>query len=199
MPARRVSDLVPAPVGLAGVRALNYVTNHLVNRVPSFTVRLWWYRRVVGVRIDPAARVHLGCYLWFFGPGHVRRVGVRIGSNSWIGRDCVIDARGPLSVGDHVSIAPEVAVITTQHDLRSTDFALESRGVAIGDHAWIGMRATILPGSQIGRGAVVAAGAVVAGTVEPLSIVAGIPARVVGHRPDVATHYNLAGDPPWFE
>ena len=52
----------------------------------------------------------------------------------------------------------------------------------IEDHVWIGTRATVLPGVRIGRGAVVAAGAVVTRDVAPLDIVAGVPARPVGRR-----------------
>jgi acetyltransferase-like isoleucine patch superfamily enzyme len=55
----------------------------------------------------------------------------------------------------------------------------------IEDGAWIGQRAIILPGRRIGRGAVVAAGAVVTRDVAPLEIVAGNPARVIGSRETV--------------
>jgi maltose O-acetyltransferase len=54
--------------------------------------------------------------------------------------------------------------------------------VVIGDHAWIGYRALVLPGVTIGEGGVVAAGAVVTKDVPPYAIVAGNPARVVGQR-----------------
>jgi virginiamycin A acetyltransferase len=57
----------------------------------------------------------------------------------------------------------------------------------IGHDVWIGFRATILPGVEIGSGAVVAAGAVVAKEVPPYAIVAGTPARVLRRRFDAAT------------
>ena len=66
----------------------------------------------------------------------------------------------------------------------------------IEDHVWIGTRATILPGVTLGRGCVVAAGAVVTRDVPPLAIVGGVPAKVIGARPDEATHYVLDGRAP---
>ena len=51
--------------------------------------------------------------------------------------------------------------------------------IVIGDKVWIGANATVLPGVTIGKGAIVAAGAVVTRDVPPNTIVAGVPARVV--------------------
>ncbi|MGZ4664690.1 MAG: acyltransferase, partial [Frankiaceae bacterium] len=179
--------------GLAAIRVVNYLTNHLVNHIPSYRLRHAWYR-ALGLSIGPGSAVHLGCYVWFFGPGHIRRTGAKIGANTRVNRSCCLDVRGPLLIGDNVSISPEVAIVTTQHDPAAPDFRLQSRPVVVEDHVWIGMRATILPGSTIGRGAVVAAGAVVTGSVPPLSVVGGIPARPIGRRPASALGYTL--DPP---
>lgn len=57
----------------------------------------------------------------------------------------------------------------------------------IGDGAWLGMRAMIMPGVRIGEGAIVAANSVVTRDVEPYSVVAGSPASVVKYRfnPDI--------------
>ncbi|MGH7746987.1 MAG: DapH/DapD/GlmU-related protein, partial [Candidatus Dormibacteria bacterium] len=155
----------PVTGRLLAIRVLNYLTNHAVSRVPSFGLRHLWYRRVLGVDLGRGASIQLGCYVWFYGPGQLRRSGLRIGSHTRINRDCCLDARGALVIGDNVSISPEVAILTTQHDYASEDFALDTRTVTIGDHVWIGTRAVVLPGARIGRGAVVAAGAVVSGEV----------------------------------
>ena len=62
------------------------------------------------------------------------------------------------------------------HTLPST---LVARGITIDDGAWIGSRVVILPGVHVGKGAVVAAGAVVTRNVPPQAMVAGVPARFV--------------------
>jgi acetyltransferase-like isoleucine patch superfamily enzyme len=183
---------------LVGVRLLNYATNHVVSSIPSYSVRHAWYR-ALGMSLGPRSGIHLGCYIWFYGPRQLRRTVLEIGENTRINRDCCLDARGSLTIGDHVSVSPEVVILTTGHQWRSPDFALESRPVVIGDHVWIGMRATILPGTTIGRGAVVAAGAVASGDIPPLSVVAGVPARVVSSRPADAAGYALTEPFPLFE
>lgn len=64
-----------------------------------------------------------------------------------------------------------------------TAFEAASKGpIVIGDDVWIGYGSTILSGSSIGQGAVIAAGSVVTGIVPPYSIVAGVPARVKKYR-----------------
>ena len=181
------------------VRVLNYVTNSLVNRLPSFRLRHAWYRRILGITIGAGAGIHRGAYLWFYGPGQVRRSGASIGANTRINRDCCLDLRGRLVIGDNVSVSPEVAIITMQHDLRDADFSLQGGAVTIEDNVWIGIRATVLPGTTVGRGAVIAAGAVASGIVPPLTVVGGIPARPIATRPDDATHYVLDQPLPLFE
>jgi maltose O-acetyltransferase len=181
------------------VRLLNYATNHVVARTPSYRVRHAWYRRALGIGLRPGAGVHLGCYVWFSGPGQIRRSGVTIGTNTRVNRNCTLDLRGGLTVGDNVSISPEVMILTASHDAHAPDFAYRWAPVAIDDHVWIGTRAMVLPGVTIGRGAVVAAGAVVTRDVEPLAIVAGVPAKRVGSRDAGAPVYSLAGPWPMFE
>ncbi|HMC79364.1 MAG TPA: acyltransferase [Acidimicrobiia bacterium] len=189
----------PRAVATIGVRVLNYLTNHVVNRVPSYSLRHAWYRRVLGLSMGRGSGVHLGCYVWFYGPGQLRRSGFHIGANTRINRDCCLDARGPLHIGDNVSVSPEVAILTTQHSLDAGGFPLESRPVVIEDHVWIGMRAMILPGTTVGRGAVIAAGAVARGVIPPMTVVAGVPARPIGTRPAEGIGYELDAPFPLFE
>lgn len=180
------------------IRLLVYVTNHVVSHVPSHVLRRGWYRRI-GLDVGSGSAIHLGCFVWFYGPGHLRRTGASIGENSIVNRDCCLDVRGPLVIGDNVSISPEVAIITTQHAWREPGFPLETRGVVIEDHAWIGMRATLLPGTTVGRGAIVAAGSVASGDIPPLTVVAGIPARAIARRPPSALDYQLDDLTPLYE
>jgi acetyltransferase-like isoleucine patch superfamily enzyme len=177
--------------------ALNFMTNRIVNHVPSYTVRGGWFRHVMGIEMGAGSAVQMGCRLWSYGPRSNRRLKTSIGERTIINRDCWLDARSGLRIGADVSVSPEVALLTTQHDLNDPQFALQGRSVVIEDHVWIGMRAMVLPGVTIGRGAVVAAGAVVTADVAPLDIVAGVPARPVGRR-SLDPVYRLA-DPPLFE
>jgi acetyltransferase-like isoleucine patch superfamily enzyme len=181
-----------------GAAALNYLTNHVVNHVPSYTVRHEWYRRVMGLHLARSATVQMGVHLWSYGPGNLRRRAIRIGDRTIVNRGCTLDARDAVAIGNDVSISPEVVILTTQHGVDDPAFGLESRPVVIEDNVFIGMRAIVMPGVRIGRAAVVAAGAVVTRDVAPFDIVAGVPARSVGRRSGSAD-YRLEGRSALFE
>jgi len=108
--------------------------------------------------------------------------GVTVGAGTIVNRDTTLDGRGVLTIGASVNISPEVTILTADHDPQSPRFAYRVRPTVIGDRAWISTRALLLPGTTIGEGAIVAAGAVVHGEVAPWTIVAGNPAAVIGHR-----------------
>ncbi len=180
-------------------RLLNYVTNHVVAHVPSFALRSLWYRHAVGLQVGRRTRVHLDCYIWFYGRGQNLRSGARIGDNTWINRRCTLDARGGLRIGANVSVSPEVMILSASHDMNHPRFKLVDFPVVIEDHAWIGTRAMILPNVTVGRGAVVAAGAVVTRDVPPMTVVAGVPAKPVGMRDDENIAYVFGGPTPLFE
>jgi acetyltransferase-like isoleucine patch superfamily enzyme len=179
-------------------QAVAYTTNHVVCRLPSYRLRRQWYQRL-GVVMGPGSDIQMGCFLWFHGPGQLRRHPTRLGANTLVNRHCVLDLRASLTIGDNVSISAEAALITGSHDWRSPSFPARYVGITVEDHAFIGYRAVLLPGTVIGRGAVVAAGSVVHGTVPPLALVAGSPARVVGERPASALGYSLSDPRPLFE
>lgn len=180
------------------VRVLNYLTNHVIAHAPSYTVRHFWYRRVLGIQLARDAGVHLGCYVSFYGPGGIRRNSVRIGSRSRINRGCALDVRGGLTIGDDVSVSPDVSIVTIAK-LSTDRTSPEARPVVIEDNVWIGTRAIIMPGVTVGRGAVVGAGAVVLRDVAPLAVVFGSPARPVGARSAEESAYLLDSPFPLFE
>ena len=184
-------------IGEFAAHCLNFATNHVVAHVPSYGLRRFWYQAVMGIEMGSGTSVQTGCYLWSYGPGSNRRLKNSIGARTIVNRGCCIDVRSGLRIGEDVSISPQVAIVSTQHDLNDAEFALQGRAVVIEDHVWIGMRAMVLPGVTIGRGAVVAAGAVVTSDVAPLDVVAGVPARVIGSR-KLDPRYRLAA-PPLFE
>jgi maltose O-acetyltransferase len=122
---------------------------------------------------------------------------VSIGDRAVVNFGTLLDGRWyKITIGADASIGPEAAVLTLGHDPQSPDFENRGGPVEIGARAFIGFRAVILPGVVIGEGAVVGAGAVVARDVAPFTIVAGVPARVVGTRNrDLAYQLNYR---PWL-
>src|SRR5919107_4836481 len=116
----------------------------------------------------------------------LRLCGFSIGDEVYIADDLIIVEdladRGTISIGDRVSIAPRVTLVTSSHPnhSRTRGFAPVSQGpIVIEDDAWLGAGCVILPGVRIGRGAVVGANSVVAHDVPPLHVVAGQPARTI--------------------
>lgn len=111
---------------------------------------------------------------------------VHLGDRSGLGIDSNI--KGPARIGADVMMGPEVIIFTTDHAFDDTARPMREQGMAaarpvtIEDDVWIGQRAMILPGVTVGRGSVVAAGAVVTKDVPPLSVVGGNPARVLRSR-----------------
>src|SRR3990167_2200260 len=120
--------------------------------VPSHLFRLFIYK-IAGIKIGNGSRIHIGAR--FFEPENIK-----IGEDTIIGNNAFLDGRDKLIIGNHVDIASEVMVYNSEHDINSEDFKARIAPVEIGDYVFIGPRVIILPGVKIGRGAVVAAGAV---------------------------------------
>lgn len=106
-----------------------------------------------------------------------------IGARTHIGKDCLLDLTAPITIGETVTLAMRVMLVThldTYYSpLRLSAYPSTRAPVVIEDGAYIGAGATILHGVRIGRCAVVAAGAVVREDVPPYTVVAGVPARVI--------------------
>lgn len=112
---------------------------------------------------------------------------VSMGDHSFINYDCLLLANDRIDIGERVFIAPRAMVLTVTHPLDPEERYSTRNAtapVSIGDDAWIGAGATIMPGVHVGRRAVVAAGAVVTRDVPDGCIVAGVPARAVGNVDD---------------
>lgn len=103
---------------------------------------------------------------------------VNFGNGVFINHHLTMMAIGGIDVGNHVQIGPNVTLATDNHDLDNHDL-LRCKPIIIHDDVWIGANATVLPGVEIGEGAVIAAGAVVTKNVPAKSVVAGMPARVI--------------------
>ncbi|MBB6671467.1 acyltransferase [Cohnella nanjingensis] len=102
---------------------------------------------------------------------------VEIGDHTFLNRRSEVMCKRHVKIGSHCAISWDVTITDT--DYHALEGSEKTRPVTIGDHVWIGSRATILKGVTIGAGAVVAAGAVVSKDVPPRALVAGVPARIV--------------------
>lgn len=106
---------------------------------------------------------------------------VSIGEGSFVNYDCLFLANDRIDIGRRVLIAPRAMLLTVSHPVDAAErFRVRylTAPIEIGDEAWIGAGATIMPGVRVGRGAVVAAGAVVTRDVPDGCVVAGVPAQV---------------------
>ena len=105
-----------------------------------------------------------------------------LGSDVFVNSGCCFDLSAPIVLGDRVQLAYQVTLVTGGHEigLHSSRAGKHCPApIHVGEGAWIGARATVLPGVTIGAGAVVAAGALVTKDVAPDTLVAGVPARFV--------------------
>jgi acetyltransferase-like isoleucine patch superfamily enzyme len=158
-----------------------YVCNNWIKHVPSNQFRLWYYRHVMKFSIANGSHIFMGCTF-------DSAKNLTIARCSVINANCRIDNRGSVLIGENVSISNEVCILTGDHDMNSVDFRGRHRPVIIGSFTWIGTRAIVLPGVILGKGAVVASGAVVAKPVEPFSVVGGVPAKKIKERASDLTY-----------
>ena len=108
-----------------------------------------------------------------------------------IGKDCQINEYAFLQgaiIGDNVMIAPYVAIIANKKDIHSTNQMMSTvnkeKGlkVIIEDNVWLGRNVIVMPGIKIGKGSVIGAGSVVTKDVEPMSVMGGVPAKLLKKR-----------------
>jgi maltose O-acetyltransferase len=116
------------------------------------------------------------------------RVTVRIPANLTVGDRTTlsgtvwIDSWHPVVFGRDILVNDDLTVLTAAHDLNSATFAPTGAPVTVGDYAWLPQKIIVLPGANIGEGAVVATGSVVTRPVAPYTVVAGNPARKISDR-----------------
>lgn len=109
-----------------------------------------------------------------------------IGDNSGIGINAEI--YGPVIIGNDVLMGPDVVFYTSSHKYERIDIPIGKQGstnpepIIIGNDCWIGRRVIIMPGVNVGDGAIIGAGAVVTKDVPPYAIVGGVPAKIIKYR-----------------
>ncbi len=145
-------------MGIQLKKGLNCIRNFLM-----FHVRYPW--------VKYGTNVHVQWSTSFWSPNRK----VRLGNNVGIGYRCVVNT--DLTVGNDVLIAAHVAIISRdahRYDVVGTSMFQSPRGdkceVVIEDDVWVGFGAIILSGVRVGRGSIVAAGAVITKDIPPYSI-----------------------------
>lgn len=93
-----------------------------------------------------------------------------------------INATNGLTIGDYTAIAPNVGIISANHDLINNELHLASDPIKIGSFCWLGMGAIILPGVKLGDFTIVGAGAIVNNSFPSgYCVIAGNPAMTILH------------------
>ena len=115
----------------------------------------------------------------------VIEIGDRVHFNANVYLNACIGGR--IVLGNDVLVAPNVVMRSSDHVTRSLDKPIAEQGhtgaeIFVEDDVWLGSNVTVVGGVRIGRGAVVAAGAVVTRDVDPYTIVGGVPAQFIKKR-----------------
>jgi len=109
-----------------------------------------------------------------------------LGDRSGIGVDCILS--GEINIGNDVMMGPRCALLARNHSYSKLDVPMNIQGynrmkpITIDNDVWIGFGAIILGGVKVGKGSIVAAGAIVTKNVPPYTIVGGNPACKIGSR-----------------
>lgn len=131
------------------------------------------------IRIASGSHVAAECFL--HGP-------ITLGKNCSINKGVTMDGgKLGITIGDNTRIAANTCIYAFNHGISGETLIREqpvtSKGITIGADVWIGANVSLVDGINIGDGAVVGMGSVVTRDVAANTIVAGNPARPIGHRP----------------
>lgn len=158
--------------------SLIYIYNALFAQIPITPIRMFFTRLIMNVGKETVVFPRVKIL-----NRSLKKNQITIGSNCSINPDCLLDGRvGKIKIFNNVDIARGTWIFTLEHDPHSDYHDPKAGDVIIEDNVWVASRVTILPGVKIGRGSVIASGAVVTKDIPPMSIVGGVPAKVIGKR-----------------
>ncbi len=137
-----------------------------------------------GIDIGANTIVMHGAVLHVYNFRNLPDAGIRIGRDSLVGEYTVIRGQGGVWIGDRVYTSPITQILAVNHVFSDpkrpfVDQGITAEGIWIDDDVWLGAGAIVTDGVRVGHHAVVAAGAVVTQSVEPYTMVAGVPARPI--------------------
>lgn len=137
-----------------------------------------------GITIGANSIVMHGAVLHVYNFRDMPNSKITIGENSLIGEYSVVRGQGGVEIGDRVFTSPFSQIIAVNHifddpKVSFVEQGITAEGIIIEDDVWIGASAIITDGVKVGKGSVVAAGAVVTKDVPPFTVVAGVPAKEI--------------------
>ena len=142
----------------------------LANFLPNFTTLSTFVRpvllRLAGASVQFPATIHRPLFIHYAG-------GLIIGRYAFINQGVRMEGRKTIHIGESALIGPFCCLENVNHRPEGS----EELPVTVGKGAWIGGGSILLPGADVGEGAVVAAGSVVRGCVPPRELWGGVPAR----------------------
>jgi putative colanic acid biosynthesis acetyltransferase WcaF len=134
-----------------------------------------WVLRCFGAQIGAGVRIKPGLKVKF--PWRLV-----VGEFVWLGENCWIDNVAMVTIDSHACLSQDVYLCTGNHDWSSPTFDLQDAPIHIGESCWLAARATVGPGVEFGRGAVLCLGSVTGRSLAPMTIYAGNPAQAIKER-----------------
>jgi len=107
---------------------------------------------------------------------------IEIGNYCWIGEEVWIDSLEFVKIGNNVCLSQRAFICTGNHDYKSSNFDLISRGIIIDDGCWIGACSVLSPGTKMGKNSVAAIYSLIKGEIQENSIYMGNPAIFIKER-----------------
>ena len=153
---------------------LVFLINLIYYLIPSFYLKNL-FLKIIRIEVNKNSYIHSKVTFYKWG-------NLKIGRNTVINSGCRIDNRKLISIGDNVSIAHNTQIYTCGHDINSPYFDISGKDVIIADYVCVFSNCLIMPGVNIGEGAVVYSGSVVTKDVPPYTIVGGNPAIKINTR-----------------
>jgi acetyltransferase-like isoleucine patch superfamily enzyme len=153
----------------------------LANFLPNFNTISTFVRpvllRLAGARVAFPATIHRPLFIYYAGE-------LTIGRYAFINQGVRMEGRKAIHIGEGALIGPFCCIENVNHRPGGS----EELPVTVGRGAWVGVGSILLPGADVGEGAVIAAGSVVRGRVTPHELWGGIPARSLrklAHAPEL--------------
>ncbi len=107
---------------------------------------------------------------------------LEIGDNCWIGENAWIDNLDRVRIGNDVCISQAAMLLTGNHDYTVYNMPYRNAPITVGDGAWIGAKAVVCPGVEVGSNAVLTVGSIATKNMDENGIYRGNPATMVRKR-----------------